>query len=330
MKTNTKSQIIEFIKKNGQASPKQIVDFMNLSPQIIHRHLKELLLEKQILKIGKSPKVYYRINSKIEFKSSIELKKPDLDFFERNYLYINPQGQLLVGFEGFKAWAQTTKQSHQLALLSSEYLEIRRNYDKFLDSHLQLIEATEKFNTTFQNNHLDSVYYSDFYSLPKFGKTRLGNLVLYAKQAQSIKLIKEIASLCSASLNNLIKDKKIDSVVWTPHSLPRKIQFLSQLKKNLTLNLPVIQFDKAYMGEIPIAQKSLSKLDERIENAENTIFAVEKKLSYKRILVIDDAVGSGATLHAIAGKLKKLNPKAIVTGYAVVGNLKGFEIIKEV
>ncbi len=271
-----------------------------------------------------SPKVYYQINSKKDFKYTIELKKADLVFFEKKYLYINPQGQLLIGLKGFKAWAQTTKQSHLLASLSSEYLETRRRFDKFFDSRLLLIEATEKFSTTFPNNHLDNVYYSDFYSLPKFGKTHFGNLVLYAKQAQSIKLIKEIASSCAGPLNNLIKDKKIDSVVWTPHSLPRKIQFLTQLRKNLTLNVPIIQFDKAYMGEIPIAQKSLSKLEERIENAESTIFAVEKKLSYKRILVIDDDCRFRGYLASYCREIKKTKSQGSCYWLRSRWHLEGF------
>ncbi len=54
---------------------------------------------------------------------------------------------------------------------------------------------------------------------------------------------------------------------------------------------------------IPMPQKSLNKLEERIENAENT-FSVPERNGYNHIILIDDAVGSGATLNMISGKLK--------------------------
>ena len=60
---------------------------------------------------------------------------------------------------------------------------------------------------------------------------------------------------------------------------------------------------KKISGIIPIPQKSLNKLEERIVNAENT-FSVPEKNVYNHIILIDDAFGSGATLNMIAEKLK--------------------------
>jgi hypoxanthine phosphoribosyltransferase len=105
---------------------------------------------------------------------------------------------------------------------------------------------------------------------------------------------------------------------------------LKELRRQLDPGLPTIEFVKAYAGEIPVPQKSLAKLEERIENAQTTIFPRDNRFSFHRILVIDDAVGSGATLQAVAAKLKTLQPKITVTGFAIVGSLKGFEVIKEV
>ena len=48
------------------------------------------------------------------------------------------------------------------------------------------------------------------------------------------------------------------------------------------------------------------------------------------MLLIDDAVGSGATLNETAKKLKQQFGVAQVFGYAVVGSLKGFPVISEV
>lgn len=87
---------------------------------------------------------------------------------------------------------------------------------------------------------------------------------------------------------------------------------------------------KVFSGKTPIAQKSLSKLEDRIQNAEGTIFVKDDNKSFKRILVIDDAVGSGATLNTIAKKLKEKAGVEFVCGFAITGSLKGFDVINEI
>jgi predicted amidophosphoribosyltransferase len=82
-------------------------------------------------------------------------------------------------------------------------------------------------------------------------------------------------------------------------------------------------------GIIPVPQKSLSKLEERITNAENT-FAISETARYNHVLLIDDAVGSGSTLNQIAGKLKQKGIAKKVTGLAVVGSFKGFDVVTDV
>lgn len=63
--------------------------------------------------------------------------------------------------------------------------------------------------------------------------------------------------------------------------------------------------------------------------ARETMVVVTAKITAKNILLIDDAVGSGATLNEISEKLKYKGAKKII-GYAIVGSYKGFEVIKEV
>ena len=127
---------------------------------------------------------------------------------------------------------------------------------------------------------------------------------------------------------NVIKKHDVDAVVFIPHSIPRKIPFLKEYQKLLNLPLPEVKLIKAYAGKVPIAQKSLSKLSERIQNARETIFVSDNNIPYKKVLLIDDALGSGATMNETARKLLSQNIE--VTGYVVVGSYKGFEVIREV
>ena len=61
MKTDTRQRIFEFIKEKGQASPKEIADFVNFSPQMIFRHLKKLQDENKIQKGGTPPFIFYHL-----------------------------------------------------------------------------------------------------------------------------------------------------------------------------------------------------------------------------------------------------------------------------
>ena len=48
-----------------------------------------------------------------------------------------------------------------------------------------------------------------------------------------------------------------------------------------------------------VPQKTLSKIEDRIENAKQTIIVSDVR-SYNNVLIIDDAIGSGATINETA------------------------------
>ena len=134
----------------------------------------------------------------------------------------------------------------------------------------------------------------------------------------------------STSDQTIINFYQIDGIAFTPHSIPRKVSFLKEFKRFLDLHLPTIPLMKIFSGGVPVAQKSLSKLEDRIQNAKGTIYLQPDNCHLSRILVIDDAVGSGATLNIIAQKLKQEAGVEFVCGYALTGSLKGFEVINEI
>jgi predicted amidophosphoribosyltransferase len=131
-----------------------------------------------------------------------------------------------------------------------------------------------------------------------------------------------------AKLKLFIKENDIDAVAFVPPTIRREVQIMKFMQQKLNLNLPHIEIKKI-SGIIPIPQKSLSKMNERIRNAENT-FAVTDNRQFKHVLLIDDAVGSGSTLNQIAEKIKNKKVAKKVTGIAVVGSFKGFDVITDV
>lgn len=118
------------------------------------------------------------------------------------------------------------------------------------------------------------------------------------------------------------------AMAFAPHSIPRAIPFLKEYRALLELGLPEIKLVKAFSGSMPIAQKSLSKLEDGIENARETIAVLDQSGQYASVLIIYDALGSGTTMNEIARKLS-FQAKEIY-GYAIVGSYEGCEVIKEV
>lgn len=328
MYTQTKRQIIEIIEKNGPTTVRDLVLELGLTQAAVHRALNKLKDQQLVTKKGSAPKVFYELSKNKSTTQVLELSDQEIATLKKHYLYVDPTGKFLTGEPGFTQWMRATGNKQKPENCARDYIKIREESLQYQNSS-GLIEATSRFKDIFPELHLDEIYYSDFYSLVKFGKTKLGALLLHGKQAQDKKIIKQISELVGNQIKNLIKHKKIEAIAWAPHSLPRKIQFLNELERNLTLSQPRIEIVKAYTGQVPIAQKSLSKLEERIQNARETLIVKPKSLNFKSALLIDDAVGSGSTLNELASKLKQKGVKQVV-GYSIVGSYKGFEVIREI
>jgi phosphoribosylpyrophosphate synthetase len=182
---------------------------------------------------------------------------------------------------------------------------------------------------TFPNVYLDEIFYLDFYSIERFGKTKLGQLLLYAKQSQNISLMKEIIMLVKPKVDEVIKKYHIDGIGFIPPTVKRERQLMKVLEGGLNEKLRVISIEKAKMF-VAVPQKTLNKLEDRIENASKTIVVTENA-TFKNILLVDDAVGSGATLNETAKKIKEKGIcKGKVIGLALTGSFKGFDVISEV
>lgn len=101
------------------------------------------------------------------------------------------------------------------------------------------------------------------------------------------------------------------------------------MERNLTLKIKKLDISKV-KTEIIVPQKTLNKLSDRIENAKKTII-LEEKSFFTNILLIDDAVGSGATLNETAAQIRdKKICRGKIIGLAITGSYKGFDVISEI
>lgn len=332
MITDTRDRITEYITANRQARVQDLVKFLGLSNVAIHKQLKKLVAEGVLQKAGKPPLVFYTFVSKPEAVEHVHphIPKDTLEVIENNFFSITPEGKLLYGVEGFTYWANIYQKNKPLLSLAGKYKEIIEEKKKYTTPN-GWINATVKLTSTFKESYIEHLLYQDIYSYPMFGRTKLAKLVMHAKQSENKTLIDQIATLAKPVIEKIIKRFDIDSVGFIPPTVPRPLQFMDELEAKLNLALPKIDIVKIMAGEIPIPQKTLARLDERIINARSSIYLRKTgEPQYANVLLIDDVAGSGASFNETANKLKgvRIGHNRIIA-FALVGNIKGYDVIRQ-
>ena len=291
------------------------------------RRLKcQLQQQSKIQKIGTPPKVFYSLVDEKPLSNTIPFNTKEKKFLDAHFYWITPLGKVKEGASGFTWWCQNRSLPIEKTYL--EYQLTIEKYKKYRSNH-DLISGLSKMKTTFEKVFMDDLFYIDFYAIERFGKTKIGQILNLAKQSQNVSQINFLIDLIKGPIQNLTKKLSIDCMGFIPPTVKREVQIMTQFKKKLHFNLPVLTLTKI-KTPIIVPQKTLSKLSDRIENANATII-VEDNRVYKNILLVDDAVGSGATLNETARHIrdKKLCTGKIY-GLAITGSFKGFEVINEV
>jgi predicted amidophosphoribosyltransferase len=299
---------------------------MGISPQAIHAQLRKLVQNGEVIRIGAPPKTLYAL---AETKHSFPELEAGIDQdLAHSFSYLDPTGKLLSGRDAFEAWVSAKKLDNEFVPLAKAFS--RTIKDIYGPKPVRPIDTLPRLKSILSSCVLESAHVSDFYALPQFGKTNLGNLIHAIKTAFNPRILETIARSVEEDIISLVKARHIDTIVYVPHSIPRKKQFLPALRRRLQIALPEIMVRKVFYGNIPVAQKSLSKIQERVENAQKTIFIEHYAITAGNVLIIDDAIGSGATINEIARKLLTDIKAKHCHAYAIVGSYKGFDVISTV
>jgi hypothetical protein len=326
---NIDNQIINYLNIAKEAPVSELQEHIPVSRQMLHRVLNRMLEDGLVQKLGRPPRVFYRLNRDVPEKklTQFTLTEEELNFLAVHFLLITETGNRLEGIAALQAWSE--KQKLPVEKTAHEFIATQKKYLQYVLPN-GLINGTEKLLNTkgFDKISIDEMLYCDFYAIERFGKTRLGTLLHFAKQGQNRKLIQEIVSLTKDRTEQLIIDKKIDAVGYIPPTIKRQLQFMTVLQKGYNLSLPHLNLLKV-TGAIPIPQKALNKIEDRIGNARASIIVKENR-EFNNVLLIDDAVGSGATINETATKLKSKGTAKKVFGLAITGSFKGFDVIQEV
>jgi len=324
MKSDNKNKIITYITDHSQATATVLVDYLGVSKQLVHRLLNTLQEEGLITKTGRPPKVFYLLAQDQQAIDTSVVASAIKAIIDDNFLNITPTGEKQEGFSGFIGWCQ--KRKLPVAKTAGEYVATFKKYQRYKKSGL--IDGMHKLKGTFPAVSLDKVFYLDFYSIERFGKTKLGQLLLYAKQSQDKKLIKELTGQIQSQIEALAVKYKIDAVGFIPPTVKREVQMMREIERQLQLPYPRVALVKV-KTPVSVPQKTLNKLEDRIENAKSTIM-VDSGQKFGTVLLIDDALGSGATINETAKKIKLQKVARKVIGLAITGSFSGFEVISEV
>jgi hypoxanthine-guanine phosphoribosyltransferase len=320
----SEDKIISYIKSREQATPSELSQYLGINRAATHRQIKKLMGQGLIHKIGHPPKVFYAFSDGKKEVKDIKIDEKTRKVIDENFLLISPSGERKEGMPGFIEWCQTRNENP--IKTASDYVQSLIKFSKYKEHGF--IDGKYKLKHTFDEVFLDKVFYLDFYSIERFGKTKLGQILLYAKQSQSKKLITELIHEIKPRIEFFIKKWKVDAVGFIPPTVKRELQLMREIERQLNLSLPIISLVKV-KKEISVPQKTLTKLGDRVENAKSTIVLDESR-KFKTILLIDDALGSGATLNETARKIKNQNLADVVIGLAITGSFSGFEVISEV
>ncbi|MFO0703758.1 MAG: hypothetical protein U0525_03475 [Patescibacteria group bacterium] len=333
MITQTRENILTFIKSRGQARVHDLVQEFKISNVAVHKQIKKLLSENLIEKRGVPPVVFYVPKIEKSFETSkLNIEDKVSSIIEQNFLSITPDGKMYYGVEGFVYWASIYGKNKPIEELARDYAAKMKEKDAHLTPE-GLVDATAKLKGAFPSTVISKLMYADIYSIPIFGRTKLAKLVMHAKGSQDEKLVSEIAEIIKNPLGRLLTKNKIEAVGYIPPTVPRPMQFMTALSRNLSISLPELNLVKVMPGSIPVPQKSLSSTNERVINARASIYPKSlKSLPYKNILLIDDVAGSGASFNETATKIANLNGEGNMNifAFAIVGNIKGYDVVRQI
>lgn len=300
----------------------------DLSVSTAKKYIKQFIDDNTIQKNGFPPKkiVYTFVKSSVH-----DFTEEQKGVIEKYYIYTTPDGKLLKGINGFVYWAEHKSGRSDIEALAQEYLVTRKKYYNIENSVL-MIDASDKLKYIFNEKvYVKKLFHRDFDALPVFGKTQLSQMIRVAKSGHTNNaLMNNIVSKIQDSIDKIIDEYNIDCVGFIPPTVSRKTQLMTFLHKKLKIGRCHIIDIKKKQGLVPVQQKSLKKIEDRILNAKKTIIVGEQK-KCKNILLIDDVTGSGATLNETAKKIIDQDIAQNVYAFTITGSAKSgvFDVISE-
>jgi competence protein ComFC len=145
----------------------------------------------------------------------------------------------------------------------------------------------------------------------QFATTRseMGDLLYRTKYKGDDSALDELVEATA----EFIKSKNIDAdvIVAAPPTRQRKVQPLFKITDALGKKLSLPVCNNAVRKTSNVELKNLHGFEERSKALQNAITVDAKKVAGKRVLLVDDLVGSGATIHTVTEQLQASGAKKV-------------------
>ena len=298
-------KLLTLVQNNPDVSPAELVVLSGVSRSAVHNGLRVLLRDGFVAKRGVPPRVYYRAIDGVS------------EIVQDSFVYKDIAEGLLFGMDGFKRWYKgrfgdiTLLNIVHLYEYSFSLYQREKECGLFftMDASLKILSADIVF---------DSLCCFDLYTL------RVGEEARRTKEAVLLEVVKgsgnkekmrnlvsEYVTSSIEKINRVIEKEGIDGIAFVPPTATRKVQIMRLLEQEFTdcnyhkVDRVGIRRDFTGSNSFRREQKHIANVENRVINARNTYKVVRSGKSYKKLLLVDDLVGSGATVNEIARKFKE-------------------------
>lgn len=323
MDATTAEGITTYISNNPGSGVSEIAKYLDVTTVTIHRYLKRLIQQWTLVKKGSAPHVAYYLWGDTRTQNTL-LDRQTVRLLEQERYQVSPIGEALMWVEGFTVWCERRwvdlTDAAARRVWHIQYIDAIR--------HPRWIDATSKLDD-YPNRSLKSLRYGNIYALPEFWKTKYWTFMEIAKTQPSLAIFDQLCTTFQRTLQQCIQHLQIDALCFAQPTAKRSMQLMDYAKDVLIPTLPRIGIKKV-KGYFP-PQKTLKHRSDRIWNAQNS-FELERWQihTYKNVLIIDDAVWSGATLNEIWTKLLNAWVAKHVYWFSMIGTANGiFDAVKK-
>lgn len=341
----TSEKILDYIRKNPGSSSTVIAKQFHVTPVAIFYHMRELVKENKIEVHWKSRATRYFI--KITFVVPFDIIpildaiRHDLEDTYKNtdhldiesllrdiLLILLPDGEWRNGIDAIyeiikkeNQWNPPSEDlfSRRLHAFLSAYFdeEQKRRKNGFFDGTESIRYNLEKYD---ENCFVDRVYFCEINKLWHWGKLRAWAELYHGKSLQDKKLLISAIDKTILRIQKFFLNKWVDGILLTPPTLPRKVQFRDVFFDQFGGITSVIPAEKIKDKDFR-PQKELHWKDRFINARASIQVNIPKYIwTLKHIVIIDDNFTTGATVNAIAEKLRIAGFSWEITVITVMGN----------
>lgn len=314
----TSKQLIDYIIDHPTTTATHIAQYFQVSKPTIFTHLKKLTNSWKLKKQWSTPNVQYIPVFKETQRKFIDIPVAIQNMLSNEWYQIARDGKELQWVDGFVDRC-ATRDNEPISASHRRYQHIQ-HIESITTKYW--IDATRKLHD-YWNELLTHLWYWAIFALPEFGKTRQWTSMEIAKTHPNSATFQLLLEENIHFIQTIVQSYNIQAVAFAAPTAKRSLQIMKFLENHVPprVNLPVLPVIK--LPWFFPAQKTLKKREDRIANATNSFAIPIVTHTYERVLIIDDAVWSGATLVEIARKIIQKNTTTTCYAFSLVWTANG-------